>query len=53
MTRPIVHDFWLAQKSEPAIEPDRQIITDLMDTLRDKLNRCVAYLPSFPLYGNI
>ena len=43
MIRPIVHDpFFLAQKSEPATEADRQIITDLMDTLRANLDRCVG-----------
>ena len=35
MKRPIVHDpFFLAQKSEPATEADRQVIIDLVDTLR-------------------
>lgn len=43
MIRPIIHDpFFLAQKSEPAAEADRQIITDLMDTLRASLDRCVG-----------
>ena len=43
MIRPIVHDpFFLAQKSEPATEADRQIITDLLDTLRANLDRCVG-----------
>ena len=43
MKRPIVHDpFFLAQKSEPATEADRQIITDLLDTLRANLDRCVG-----------
>ena len=43
MIRPIVHDpFFLAQKSEPATEADRQIITDLMDTLWANLDRCVG-----------
>ena len=43
MIRPIMHDpFFLAQKSEPATKADRQIITDLMDTLRANLDRCVG-----------
>ena len=43
MIRPIVHDpFVLAQKSEPATKADRQIITDLIDTLRANLDRCVG-----------
>ena len=43
MIRPIIHDsLFLAQKSEPATEADRQIITDLMDTLRANLDRCVG-----------
>ena len=43
MKRPIVHDpLFLAQKSEPATEADRQVITDLVDTLRANLDRCVG-----------
>ena len=43
MIHPIIHDpLFLAQKSEPATEADRQIITDLMDTLRANLDRCVG-----------
>ena len=43
MIRPIVHDpFFLAQRSEPATEADRQVITDLVDTLRAHLDRCVG-----------
>ena len=43
MIRPIMHDpLFLAQKSEPATEADRQIIVDLMDTLRANLDRCVG-----------
>lgn len=43
MIRPIIHDpLFLAQKSDPATEADRQIITDLMDTLRANLDRCVG-----------
>ena len=43
MIKPIVHDpFFLAQKSEPAGSADRQIILDLLDTLRANLDRCVG-----------
>ena len=43
MVRPIIHDpLFLAQKSEPATEADRQVITDLVDTLRANLDRCVG-----------
>ena len=43
MIRQIVHDpLFLAMKSEPATEEDRQILTDLLDTLRAHLDRCVG-----------
>ena len=43
MKRPIIHDpLFLAQKSEPATEADRQVIIDLLDTLRANLDRCVG-----------
>ena len=43
MNRPIVHDpLFLALKSEPAAEADRQVIADLLDTLRANLDRCVG-----------
>ena len=43
MIRPVIHDpFFLAQKSEPASEADRAVITDLLDTLRANLDRCVG-----------
>ena len=43
MVQPIMHDpLFLAQKSEPAAPEDRQTITDLLDTLRANLNRCVG-----------
>ena len=43
MNRPIVHDpLFLALKSEPATEADRQVIADLLDTLRANLDRCVG-----------
>ena len=43
MIQPIMHDpLFLAQKSEPASPEDRQTITDLLDTLRANLDRCVG-----------
>ena len=43
MNRPIVHDpLFLALKSEPASEADRQVIVDLLNTLRTNLDRCVG-----------
>ena len=42
MIRPIIHDpLFLAQKSEPATEADKPVMTNLLDTLRANLNRCV------------
>ena len=43
MIKTIVRDtFFLRQKSEKAKETDRQIITDLKDTLRANEERCVG-----------
>ena len=43
MVRKIVRDpLFLQQKSEPATEADKQIIEDLLDTLRTNLDRCVG-----------
>ena len=43
MIRPVVHDpFFLVQKSEPAAETDKEVITDLLDTLRANLDGCVG-----------
>lgn len=43
MVREIIHDpMFLALKSENADENDRQVITDLLDTLRTNLDRCVG-----------
>ena len=43
MIQPIMHDpLFLAQKSAPADEEDRQTVTDLLDTLRANLDRCVG-----------
>lgn len=43
MVKEIVKDpIFLAQKSEPATEADKQVILDLLDTLRANINRCVG-----------
>ena len=43
MVKKIVRDpMILMQKSEPATEADKQVITDLMDTLRANLDVCVG-----------
>lgn len=43
MIRPIIHDpLFLSQKSAVATEADRQVITDLLDTLHASLDRCVG-----------
>ena len=43
MIRPVVHDpYFLSQKSEPADETDKPVITDLLDTLRANLDGCVG-----------
>ena len=43
MIRSIIHDsLFLAQKSDPATEADRQIMIDLLDTLRANLDKCVG-----------
>ena len=43
MVKQIVKDpFFLQQKSEPATEADKQVITDLLDTLRANQDRCVG-----------
>ena len=43
MVKKIMRDpFFLAQKSEDATEADRQVVTDLLDTLRANLDRCVG-----------
>jgi peptide deformylase len=43
MVKDIVRDpMFLMQKSEPATETDRQVIADLMDTLRANMDRCVG-----------
>lgn len=43
MIKTIVRDpLFLAQKSEPATEADKQVVQDLLDTLRANLDRCVG-----------
>ncbi len=43
MIRTIMHDpLFLAQKSTAATEADRQVITDLLETLGASLDRCVG-----------
>lgn len=43
MIRPIMRDpIFLAQKSEPATKEDGQVVTDLLDTLRANLGKCVG-----------
>ena len=43
MVKKIMRDpFFLAQKSEDATEADRQVVMDLLDTLRANLDRCVG-----------
>ncbi len=43
MVKKIMRDpLFLAQKSEDATEADRQVVIDLLDTLRANLDRCVG-----------
>lgn len=43
MVKKIMRDpLFLAQKSEDATEADRQVVTDLLDTLRANLDHCVG-----------
>ena len=43
MIRQIVHDpLFLAVKSDQATEADRAVVTDMLDTLRANLDRCVG-----------
>lgn len=43
MVKKIMHDpLFLAQKSVDATEADKQIVTDLLDTLRANLDHCVG-----------
>ena len=43
MVKEIIRDpLFLQQKSEPATEADKQVITDLTDTLKANSDRCVG-----------
>jgi peptide deformylase len=43
MVKEIIRDtLFLQQKSEPATEADKQVIVDLMDTLKANQERCVG-----------
>lgn len=43
MVRPIMHDpMFLSQPSEPATRADKNVITDLVDTLRANTDVCVG-----------
>ncbi|WP_026665584.1 peptide deformylase [Butyrivibrio sp. FC2001] len=43
MVKKIVRDqFFLQQKSEPATPADKQVVEDLLDTLRANQDRCVG-----------
>ena len=43
MVKQIIKDpLFLAQKSLPATEDDKQVVEDLLDTLRANLDRCVG-----------
>ena len=43
MVKQIVRDqLFLRQKSEPATEADKQVVTDLVDTLKANRGRCVG-----------
>ncbi len=43
MVKKIMRDpFFLAQKSEDATEADRQVVIDMLDTLRANLDHCVG-----------
>ena len=43
MVKKVVRDpMFLAQKSEPATEADKQVVQDLLDTLRANLDYCVG-----------
>ncbi|MBE5860821.1 MAG: peptide deformylase [Butyrivibrio sp.] len=43
MVKKIVRDqFFLQQKSEPATKADKQVVDDLLDTIRANQDRCVG-----------
>ena len=44
MVKKIMRDpLFLAQKSVDATEDDKQVVTDLLDTLRANLDHCVGW----------
>ena len=52
MVKQIMHDpLFLAQKSVDATEEDKQIVTDLLDTLRANLEHCVGMALRLSLKG--
>ena len=43
MVKPIMRDpLFLSQKSEPATEADKQVVQDLLDTLKANQDKCVG-----------
>ena len=43
MVKKIIHDpVFLSKKSVDATEADKQVVTDLLDTLKTNLDRCVG-----------
>ena len=43
MVRPVMKDvFFLSQNSEPAMEADKQVVQDLLDTLKANEDGCVG-----------
>lgn len=43
MVKPVIKDiFFLSQKSPPATQADKQVITDLLDTLQANKEHCVG-----------
>ena len=51
MVKPIMRDpLFLAQKSEPATEADKQVVQDLLDTLKANQDRCVGMAANMKLF---
>ena len=52
MVKKIIHDpLFLAQKSVDATEADKQIVTDLLDTLRANLEHCQNFMKQHGKYS--
>ena len=50
MVKKIMHDpLCLAQKSVDATEADKQVVTDLLDTLRANLDHCVGMVANWSI----